>query len=156
MSKLKASRYLKNNKKQAAILIVSFGLYFALLYGVHFFVNPMNYTDEEIYTGNARKIQSVYLQSVEKLTTDLTLGDQGPDVTAKEKIKEVNRAISTFAKELEQDDRIDHVLQCSTYAVRIMTFTGSTAFYILCSRRYYRLQLLSSNMERKHIEGSIL
>ena len=121
MGKLRAWRYIKNNKKRAAILIISFGLYFALLYGVRFFVNPMYYTDESAYLGNSNTMQMAFIKQGDKISMDTSLWDEDSDATDEEKIKELNRAFGEYAKELEKDDRIEHVIQCYTYGITINT-----------------------------------
>lgn len=130
MGKLKAWYYLKSNKKRAAVLIVSLGLYFALLYGIQFFVNPMYYTDEAVYLGNRELMQLAFVNNAGKLPMDSTLWEEGSNATDEDKIVELNRAIKEFAAELEKDVRIDHVLPCFTYGVSIHTLTGSSHYNI--------------------------
>lgn len=130
MGKLKAGYYLKNNKKRAAILIISFGLYFALLYGVNFFINPMYYTDEAVYLIDRELMQLSYINEAGKLPMDMSLWDEASESTNEDKVVELNRAINEFAAELEKDDRIDHVIQCFTYGINIHTFTGSTYYEV--------------------------
>ena len=74
MQRLSAWFYLKNNKKRAAILILSFGLYFVLLYGVQFFLHPSVYMYEVIAVKGAERMQIGYLNGLEKLNDAMDLG----------------------------------------------------------------------------------
>ncbi len=152
MGKLKAFRYLRNNKKQAAILVISFGLYFALIYGVYFFINPMHYTDKEIYLGNAQKMQSVYVQNTDKLPMDTSLWEESSKATEEDKRIELNRALSVFADELEKDNRIDYVIQCYTYGMRVRSFTGYNQYNTpLVSKS--KARLICDYLDVKLVEG---
>jgi|GEM_PF-1881516 len=130
MQKLRAWFYLKNNKKRAAILVVSFGLYFALLYGVRFFINPMHYTDEAVYLGNSELMQLAYVNQASMLPMDLTLWEENSAATTEDKVNELNRAINEFAQKLEEDERIDHVFSCYIYGITINTLAGSANYRI--------------------------
>ncbi len=130
MGKLKACCYLKNNKKRAAILVISFALYFALIYGVQFFMDPMFYTDKSIYLGNAKLMQRCHINMAGKLPLNEELWNEDSMATDEEKIQELNRAIGDFAKELANDERIDHVFQGFTYYIQIQTLTGPSHYNI--------------------------
>lgn len=153
MGKLRALNYLKNNKRRAAILVVSFGLYFALLYGVRFFLNPMNYTDEAVYLENARHIQSASINMASKLTLDESLWEEASNATEEEQIQELNRAVGKFAEELEKDERIDYVIQCYTYGIPIQTLTGST-YYNVPMVNKDQAKLISDYIGANLIKGS--
>lgn len=153
MGKLRAWYYLKNNKKRAVILVVSFGLYFALLYGVRFFVNPMYYTDEAVYLGNSDLMQMAFINQVDKLPIDLSLWEEASNATNEDKIYEINRTIKEFASELEKDDRIDHVIQCFSYGIPIQTLTGSSQYNIPMTTKE-QAKLICDYMGVRLIEGS--
>ena len=74
MQRLSAWFYLKNNKKRAAILVLSFGLFFALLYGVQFFMHPSTYMAEKIAVQGAKKMQMAYIDSYGPANDTLLLG----------------------------------------------------------------------------------
>lgn len=130
MGKLKARYYLKNNKKRAAILIVSFGLYFALIYSVRFFVNPMLYTEEAVYVDNKDLMQMAYIRQGDKLDLDLSMWEEDSGATDGDKIQELNRAFGEFAQMLQKDNRVDHVIQCYTYGISIQTLIGTANYYV--------------------------
>lgn len=153
MGKLKAWYYLKNNKRRAAILLVGFGLYFALLYGIRFFLNPMYYTDEAVYLENADRMQSVFINMAEKLPMDESLWEEGSKATIEDQVNEINRAIKEFAAELEKDDRIEHVIFCDTYGIPIYTLTGTSYYYVPMVQKD-QAKLICDYMGAKLIEGS--
>lgn len=153
MGKLKAWYYLKNNKKRAAVLIVSLGLYFALLYGIQFFVSPMYYTDEAVYLGNRELMQMAFVNNAGKLPMNLTLWEEGSTATDEDKIYELNGAISDFARKLEEDERVDYVLPCFTYGVSIRTLTGSTHYNIPMVMRE-EAQLICDYIGVRLVEGN--
>lgn len=153
MGKLKAWYYLKNNKKRAAVLIVSLGLYFALLYGISFFVNPMYYTDEAVYLGNGELMQMAFVNNAGRLPMDLTLWEEGSSATDENKIVELNRAIKEFATELGKDARVDHVLQCFTYGVTVHTLTGSS-YYSIPMVTKEQAQLICDYIGVRLVEGN--
>ncbi len=153
MGQLKAWYYLKNNKKRAAVLIISLGLYFALLYGINFFVNPMFYTDEAVYLGNREFMQMAFVNNSSKLPMDITLWEEGSTATNEDKIIELNGAISRFAKELEEDERVDHVFSCFTYGVSIRTLTGSTQYEVPMVTKE-QTQLISDYIGVRLLDGS--
>ncbi len=153
MGKLKAWYYLKNNKKRAAVLVVSFGLYFALLYGIRFFLNPMYYTDEVVYLENADRMQSVYINMAGKLPIDESLWAEDSKASIEDQVLEINRAIREFAGELEKDDRIDHIIPCDTYGISIHTVAGTTDYYAPMVKKE-QAKLICDYMGAKLIKGS--
>jgi hypothetical protein len=153
MGKLKAWYYLKNNKKRAAVLVVSFGLYFALLYGIRFFLNPMYYTDEVVYMENADRMQSVFINMAGKLPLDESLWEEGSNASTRDQMLELNRAINEFADELEKDDRIEHIIQCDTFGIPIQTLTGTTYYYTPMVKKE-DVKLICDYMGAKLIKGT--
>lgn len=130
---LSAKNYLKNNRKRAAILIISFGLYFALLYGVQFFLQAMMATEEAVSVTGKDRMQCVFVGRGDLLPIDTTLWEEESNATEKQKIAELNQGVVLFAEELEKDPKIDAVIPCATYGIRINSFTGSS---------YYRIPLV--------------
>lgn len=59
--KLSAMKYLKNNKKRTAVLIVSLGLCFVLTYLTQFLLSSTEETFHSILLENTRKIQYIHL-----------------------------------------------------------------------------------------------
>lgn len=136
MQRLSAWFYLKNNKKRAAILILSFGLYFVLLYGVQFFMHPSVYMDEMIYVGGAEKMQSGYISNylkineVMKLGMDASLFETESGATYEELVAEINKGTDRFAELLQEEGTAEHVFVCNSYGIYISSFGGDSYYNI--------------------------
>lgn len=134
MQRLSAWFYLKNNKKRAAILILSFGLYFVLLYGVQFFLHPSVYMYEVIAVKGAERMQIGYLNGLEKLNDamdlgmDMSLWDPEREASYEEKVAEINKGTAVLEEKLEAEGTADHVFICNNYQVRVNSFAGGTVF----------------------------
>lgn len=134
MQRLSAWFYLKNNKKRAAILILSFGLYFVLLYGVQFFLAPSVYMYEAIAVEGAERMQIGYLNGLEKLNETLDLGmdmslwEPEREATYEELVAEINKGTAVLKQKLETEGTADHVFICNNYQVRVNSFAGGTVF----------------------------
>lgn len=130
MRQLSAWLYLKNNKKRAAILILSFGLYFALLYVVQFFLHPSTYMYEAIAVHGAERIQSGYINSLEKLNEamqlgmDMSLWEPEREATYEELVAEINKGTDRLAELLEEEGTADHVFVCTSYGIGLNSFAG--------------------------------
>lgn len=127
MQRLRAWFYLKNNKKRAAILVISFGLYFALVYGVRFFVNPMYYMEEVLMVRPAKEMQLVYLNQVGSLGVEYReeLWEPETEGSYEEKVAEISRIAEEFRKKLlEETKDVDHIFVCNTYNFTISSFAG--------------------------------
>lgn len=140
MQRLSAWFYLKNNKKRAAILILSFGLYFVLLYGVQFFMHPSVYMDEVIAVHGAEKMQSGYIRNYLKLNEVMNLGmdaslfDAESDATYEELVAEINKGTHKFAELLQAEGTAEHVFICNSYGISVSSFGGDG---------YYRAPMLT-------------
>ena len=125
MQRLSAWFYLKNNKKRAAILILSFGLYFVLLYGVQFFLHPSVYMYEAISVRGAERMQIGYLNGLEKLNETLKLGmdmslwEPEREATYEELVAEINKGTTALKQVLEEEGTADHVFICNNYVFNI-------------------------------------
>lgn len=135
MQRLSAWFYLKNNKKRAAILILSFGLYFVLLYGVQFFMHPTTYMDEVISVHGAEKMQSGYINSLDNLNEimnlgmDMSLWAPEREATYEELVAEINKGTEKFAKLLQEEGTADYVFICNSYGISINSFGGDSYYY---------------------------
>lgn len=134
MQRLSAWFYLKNNKKRAAILILSFGLYFVLLYGVQFFMHPTTYMDEVVFVQGAERMQSGYVNGLEKLNEvmglgmDMSLWEPERGATYEELVAEINRGTGRFAELLQEEGTADHVFICNSYGISINSFGGGSYY----------------------------
>ena len=134
MQQLSAWFYLKNNKKRAAILILCFGLYFALLYVVQFFMYPTTYMDEMIKVHGAEKMQSGYINSLGKLNEvmnlgmDMSLWEPESDATYEELVAEINKATTNFEELLQKEGTAEHVFVCNSYGIYINSFGGDSYY----------------------------
>ena len=134
MQRLSAWFYLKNNKKRAAILILSFGLYFVLLYGVQFFLHPSVYMYEAISVRGAERMQIGYLNGLEKLNETLKLGmdmslwEPEREATYEELVAEINKGTTALKQVLEEEGTADHVFICNNYHIRVKAFAGETSY----------------------------
>lgn len=153
MGKLSAWRYLKNNKKRAAILIISFGLYFALLYGVRFFVNTMYYTDESVHLGNSDQMQIASIKRGDKIPMNTSLWEEESSATVEEQVNEINRAFGEYAKELEKDERVDYVFLCYTYGIAIHT-PLSSSYYATPMVTKDQARIICDYLGARLVEGS--
>lgn len=131
MQKLKARVYLKNNKKRAAILVVSFGLFFSLLYCIRFFIEPATYTDEVLMVKNAEKMQMAYINRYGDVckTLDLSLWEPDSTATDNEKVRELNRAGAIFLEEQRKANPDGLVFLCNSLGISIRTFIGNSYYY---------------------------
>lgn len=135
MQRLSAWFYLKNNKKRAAILVLSFGLFFALLYGVQFFMHPSTYMAEKIAVQGAQKMQMAYIDSYGKVNDTLQLGmdmslwEPETEGTYEQLVAEINKGSAVLAEKLRADGTADHVFLCNTYAINVNSFGGGTTYY---------------------------
>lgn len=140
MQRLSAWFYLKNNKKRAAILILSFGLYFVLLYGVQFFMHPSVYMDEVITVHGAERMQLGYINGLEKLNEvmslgmDMSLWDSESGATYEEMVAEINKGTHKFAELLQEEGMAEHVFICNSYGISVSSFGGDG---------YYRAPMLT-------------
>lgn len=134
MQRLSAWFYLKNNKKRAAILILSFGLYFSLLYVVQFFMHPTTYMDEVIAVQGAERMQSGYLNGLDelnekmKLGMDMSLWAPEREATYEELVAEINKGTARLEEVLEEEGTADHVFVCNSYGINIDSFGGSSYY----------------------------
>ena len=134
MQRLSAWFYLKNNKKRAAILILSFGLYFVLLYGVQFFLHPSVYMYEAISVRGAERMQIGYLNGLEKLNETLKLGmdmslwEPEREATYEELVAEINKGTTALKQVLEEEGTADYVFICNNYHIRVKAFAGETSY----------------------------
>lgn len=134
MQRLSAWFYLKNNKKRAAILILSFGLYFVLLYGVQFFMHPTIYMDEVIAVQGAKQIQSGYINGLEKLNEamnlgmDMSLWEPEREATYEELVAEINKGTDRLAQLLQEEGTAEHVFICNSYGISINSFGGDSYY----------------------------
>jgi len=124
---LSAWFYLKNNKKRAAILVVSFALYFVLLYGVQFFVDPTYYMERAVRVGTAKHMQMAYLNSITGLHMDLdeSLWNADSEATLEEKLAEINRVTKAFSDKLLADSsEVDRIIRCNSYDLEVNSPAG--------------------------------
>ncbi|MBQ9767844.1 MAG: hypothetical protein IJW37_07055 [Lachnospiraceae bacterium] len=134
MQRLSAWFYLKNNKKRAAILILSFGLFFALLYGVQFFLYPSYYMDEMVMVRGAERMQTAYIAGLEEVNGKLSLGmnmslwDEDSGATYEELIAEINRGTDLLAKRLVEEGTTEHAFVCNRYGFSIKSFAGESSY----------------------------
>ncbi len=130
MQGLSAWFYLKNNKKRAAILILSFGLYFALLYVVQFFLYPSTYMYEVIAVQGAHRIQSGYINGLDDLNEvmnlgmDMSLWEPERGTAYEELVAEINKGTDRFAEILQAEGTTEHVFICNSYGIGIDSFAG--------------------------------
>ncbi|TCT16043.1 hypothetical protein EDC18_10257 [Natranaerovirga pectinivora] len=127
---LKPMTYLKNNKKRAMILIISFAIFITLIYGLRFFVNPMKYTLENIVLGKSNHMQGVFINRNDILSMDISLWDTDSTSTVLERITEVNRGVKEFGEQLALNEHIDYVIPFSSYHINIHTLISSASYYI--------------------------
>ena len=130
MQRLRAWFYLKNNKKRAAILVLSFGLFFVLLYGVQFFLFPAYYMDEAVLVKGAERMQIAYLNQMRELGVemDASLWEADSSATEEELIAEINRGSRQFAERLREDGTADYVFVCNVYQIGIRSFAGDNYY----------------------------
>lgn len=158
MQRLSAWFYLKNNKKRAAILILSFGLYFVLLYGVQFFLQPSVYMDEMIYVHGAEKMQSAYINNLTEINEamnlgmDMSLWEPERSATVEEKVAEINKGTHEFVKLLQEEGTADHVFVCNSYLVYINSFAGDSFYYIPMMKKE-ELVTFAEYLNLKVVEG---
>lgn len=129
MQRLRAWFYIKNNKKKAAILVVSFGLYFALVYGVHFFVDPNYYMAEVLVQRPARQMQVAYLNQMGELGVpfDDSLWEI-PDATYEDKVQAMNQTAGLFVEKLKNgSDAADHIFLCNMYQFQLTSLAGTNS-----------------------------
>jgi len=158
MQRLSAWFYLKNNKKRAAILILSFGLYFVLLYGVQFFMHPSVYMDEMIYVGGAEKMQNGYIRNYLKLNEVMNLGmdaslfEAESGATYEEMVAEINKGTSRFAKLLQEEGTAEHVFICNSYGIYVSSF-GGDGYYCAPMLKKDEIVTFAEYLDLKITEG---
>lgn len=130
MQKLNALNYLKNNKKRAMILIVSFAIFITLLYGLRFFINPAKYTHENVVLGKSKYVQGVFINRGDILNLDHSLWEKNSTATNEDKIYELNRAVKEFGDRLALNPGIDYVIACSTYNIPISTLISNQSYQV--------------------------
>lgn len=131
MQRLKASVYLKNNKRRALIIIISFGLFFFLIYAIRFFMFPSCYMDEVICVKSAEQMQVAYMNSFTATCKDLdeSLWEENSGATYEDMINELNRAGKVFLDELRGDVDNSLIYLCNVCNIRIKSFIGNSTFY---------------------------
>lgn len=159
MQRLRAWFYLKNNKRRAAILVLSFGLFFTLLYGVQFFIHPTNYMDEMVLLRGAEKMQIAYLNRLREmgLDIDVSLWEADSRATEEELVAEINRGSRQLLKRLREDDTADYVFVCNSYSIGIHSFSGTSYYYAPMLSKdeldlmtdYLKLELVSGTFPQK-------
>jgi len=160
MQRLSAWFYLKNNKKRAVILILCFGLYFALLYVVQFFMHPTTYMDEVIKVQGAEKVQSAYINSLGKLNEamnlgmDMSLWEPESGATYEELVAEINKATAGFEKLLQEEGTAEHVFVCNSYGIYINSF-GGDSYYNAPMMTREELAIFTEYLDLKVIEGRL-
>jgi len=158
MQRLSAWFYLKNNKKRAAILILSFGLYFALLYGVQFFMHPTTYMDEVIAVHGAERMQHGYINGLEKLNEvmslgmDMSLWEPEREATYEELVAEINKGTGRFAERLQAEGTAEHVFICNSYGIHVRSF-GGDGYYSAPMLTRDELINFAEYLDLKVIEG---
>ena len=158
MQRLSAWFYLKNNKKRAAILILSFGLYFVLLYGVQFFMHPTIYMDEVIAVHGAERMQLGYINGLEKLNEamnlgmDMSLWEPEREATYEELVAEINRGTGRFAKLLQEEGTAEHVFICNSYGIHVNSF-GGDGYYCAPMLTREELVTFAEYLDLKITEG---
>lgn len=160
MQRLSAWFYLKNNKKRAAILILSFGLYFVLLYGVQFFLHPSVYMYEAVCVKGAERIQIGYLNGLEKINDamdlgmDMSLWEPEQEATYEELVAEINKGTARFQQVLKEEGTADHVFVCNSYNFRVNSFAGQTTYNApMLSKE--ELDILVDYLQLNIIEGRL-
>ena len=160
MQQLSAWFYLKNNKKRAAILILSFGLYFVLLYGVQFFMHPTIYMDEVIAVHGAEKMQIGYINGLEKLNEamnlgmDMSLWEPEREATYEELVAEINKGTGRFAKLLQEEGTAEHVFICNSYGIHVNSF-GGDGYYCAPMLTREELVTFAEYLDLKITEGRL-
>lgn len=160
MQRLSAWFYLKNNKKRAVILILSFGLYFVLLYGVQFFLHPTTYMYEAIAVRGAERIQIAYLNGLEALNEafdlemDMSLWEPEREATYEELVAEINKGTAKLEQVLEAEGTADHVFVCNDYMIGVNSF-GGDIYYSAPMLTKEELDTFVDYLQLKVIEGRL-
>ena len=160
MQRLSAWFYLKNNKKRAAILILSFGLYFVLLYGVQFFMHPIVHMYEAVAVKGAERMQIGYLNGLEKLNDvldlgmDMSLWEPERAATREELVAEINKGTAVLKQKLEAEGTADHVFICNSYSIRVNSFAGSASYNAPMLTKE-ELTVLIDYLQLKVVEGRL-
>jgi len=160
MQRLSARFYLKNNKRRAAILVLSFGLYFALLYGVQFFLHPSTYMYEQIAVQGAERMQSAYLNGLERINEAMELGmdfslwEPEANATYEELVAEINRGTEVFEQRLREEGTADHVFVCSCYNIGVNSFGGNCTYAAPMLKKEELLTLVEY-LELEVVEGRL-
>ncbi len=160
MQRLSAWFYLKNNKKRAAILILSFGLYFALLYSVQFFMYPTTYMYEAVAVKGAERIQMAYLNGLSDMNEkfdlgmDMSLWEPKREAAYEELVAEINKGTDKLERVLEEEGTAAHVFVCDDYQIGINSF-GGTSVYNAPMLRKEELDTFVSYLELEVVEGRL-
>lgn len=135
MQRLSAWFYLKNNKKRAMILVLSFGLYMTLLYSVQFFLYPSVYMDEVIQVQGAKRMQVAYVNGLEKINQamelgmDMSLWEPQREATYEELVEEINKGTNKLKQILEEEGTAEHVFICNSYGINVSSFGGDGYYH---------------------------
>ena len=156
MQRLRAWFYLKNNKKRAAILVLSFGLFFVLLYGVQFFLSPAYFMDEAVLVRGAERMQIAYLNQMRELGVEIddSLWDADSRATEEELIAEINRGSRQFAERLREDGTADYVFVCNVYQIGIRSFAGDN-YYTAPLLAKEELEQMMEYLEPELVSGAL-
>ena len=121
--KLSAIRYLKNNKRRAAVLIVSLALCFMLTYISQFLLSSTTETFRTPVMENPRKIQYVYLSGE-------TLGIDFENLEQEMLIAEYARKNAELAEKLKKHDGVKNVYCFQIVYCRLTPVVGGIAYEV--------------------------
>lgn len=115
--KLSAMKYIRNNKRRVAVLIVSLGLCFVLTYLTQFLLSSTTETFRSIVMENTRKIQYISLAGS-------SLGIDVDNLTNEEINAEYNRKIGELAEKLKARDDVKAVYYAPVAYINIAPAIG--------------------------------
>ena len=119
--KLSAMNYIRNNKRRAAVLIVSLALYLVIVYMTQFILSSGTESFKKILVEDTKKMQMVQLP--------YSAFGINPDVLGEEQTREADiKAVDTLMKQLREEDGVKTVQKVQGLGVTIYAMIGQYHF----------------------------
>lgn len=116
--KLSAMKYIKNNKRRVAVLIVSLGLCFVVMYLTYFLLSSTTETTRPMFLESTKKLQYISLAGS-------SLGIDVDNVVGEEYIAEYDRRMREIADGLEEYSGVKNVYYAPVAYIQIVPVVGN-------------------------------
>jgi len=120
--KLSAMNYIRNNKRRAAVLIVSLALYLLIVYLTQFILSASTESFKKILVEDTRKMQLVQLPKE-------AYGSNWETMSEEEAVKVYQEAESHFMERLREQPGVEAVYRTQNMGVTIYAIIGQYHFY---------------------------